>query len=228
MAVSLLERNTETLEKIESRELQFNNLYNNRLYEDERHNAQISETYARLINPNAKVDEVLGRVQADTAVKQEPYLVENARADAEIFRADSPINRRVIDVQPVYSEQDSEEENEDLMPTKTTIQYKTTDVKRTAEEGKIEDTAAKKHISVFSKKEKLIIAIVIGVIVAMFTLIIVNSAFLSGINNDVSSLQSTLASVKASYASISDEVNAYVSNAVKDVEDFAVFKGMVR
>ena len=39
-----------------------------------------------------------------------------------------------------------------------------------------------------SKKEKIVIGAVIGVIVAMFVLIIVNSAILSGITADVSSL----------------------------------------
>ncbi len=232
MAVAVLERNVNTLEKIEE-EKRVNSSFNTQMTEDEQHNAQISEIYARLISSTVNVDEVLGRTQQPVQAQPrnelftKPYLVENARADAEIFRADSPVNRKVEEMQPVMVAEDSEEENEDLRPTTTTIQYKTYGVKKTVEEGKIENTDAEKRAGL-SKKEKIIIATIVSIIVAMFVLIIVNSAIISGINADLGSLQTSLTTVKASYAGISDEVNDILSNAGENVKDFALSLGMVK
>jgi len=232
MAVAVLERDVNTLEKTEE-ERKINSGLNNQMSADEQHNAQISEIYARLISSTANVDEVLGRTQQPVAPQtrkelfSEPYLVENARADSAIFRADSPVNRKVTDMQPVMAAEDSEEENEDLRPTSTTIQYKTYGVKKTDEEGKVEITNAEKRAGL-SKKEKIIIAAVVSIIIAMFVLIIVNSAVISGINADLGSLQSSLTTVKASYAGVSDEVNDLMSSASENAKEFALSLGMIK
>ncbi len=232
MAVAVLERDVNTLEKTEE-ERKINSGLNNQMSADEQHNAQISEIYARLISSTANVDEVLGRTQQPVAPQahkelfSEPYLVENARADSAIFRADSPVNRKVTDMQPVMAAEDSEEENDDLRPTSTTIQYKTYGVKKTDEEGKAEITNAEKRAGL-SKKEKIIIAAVVSIIIAMFVLIIVNSAVISGINADLGSLQSSLTTVKASYAGVSDEVNDLMSSASENAKEFALSIGMIK
>ncbi len=62
----------------------------------------------------------------------------------------------------------------------------------------------------------------------MFVLIIVNSAILSGISSDMGSLQSSLTDIKASYASVSDKVNEYLANAVKNAEQFAILSGLIK
>lgn len=234
MAVAVLERDVETLEKESTNQLNVINANNARMTADELHNSKISEVYARLINSsNTSVDEVLGRTQQSSVVEKprdilaQPYLVQNARATADIFRADSPINQRILGVQAQATATDSEEENEDLRPTSTTIQYKTYGVNKTVEEGIIKNTDAEKRAGL-SKKEKIIIAVVVSVIVAMFALIIINSAIISGLNADLSSLQTSLTTVKASYAGVSDEVNSLLSNAVQDAIKFAESNGMVR
>ena len=73
---------------------------------EEEHNARIKDTYARLINPNYKIEDVFKRAEdrasapavspamQSAPVQERPYRVENARADADIFRADSAINSR--------------------------------------------------------------------------------------------------------------------------------------
>lgn len=231
MAVAVLERDVDTLEKIEEERKVSG--FNPQMSADEQHNAQISEIYARLISSNNNVDEVLGRSQQAVAAQPrnqlfaEPYLVENARADAEIFRADSPINRRVTEIQPVMEAEDSEEENEDLRPTSTTIQYKTYGIKKAVEDDKAVNTSEEKRTGL-SKKEKIIIAAVVSVIIAMFVLIIVNSAVISGINADIGSLQSSLEVVKASYAGISDEVSSAINNAAEQATKFAISIGMIK
>ena len=230
MAVAVLERDVNTLEKIEEERKVSG--YNAQMSADEQHNAQISERYARLISSNNNVDEVLGRSQQVVESKPrnelfaKPYLVENARADAEIFRADSPVNRKVMDIQPVMVAEDSEEENEDLRPTSTTIQYKTYGVKKAVEEVNVENTNTEKRAGL-SKKEKIIIAAVVSVIIAMLVLIIVNSAVISGINADLGSLQSSLEVVKGSYAGISDEVSTLKDAAENAAREYAISIGMV-
>ena len=227
MAVAVLERDVNTLEKIEE-ERKIGG-FNAQMSADEQHNAQISERYARLISSNNSVDEILGRSQQVVESKPrnelfaKPYLVENARADAEIFRADSPVNRKVMEMQPVMVAEDSEEENEDLRPTSTTIQYKTYGVKKAVEE----NTDTEKRAGL-SKKEKIVIAAVVSIIVAMLVLIIVNSAVISGINADLGSLQSSLEVVKGSYAGISDEVSNISNDAAETVKEFAISVGMIR
>ena len=107
MAVAILEREINTLEKAEeTRARQLNNTVA-RDISDEQHNAGISEAYAKLINPKyAKVDDILGRTAEEPVQMrrelfvEKPYLVENARADAAIFRADSPVNRRETLINP--------------------------------------------------------------------------------------------------------------------------------
>ena len=207
---------------------------------DERHNAMISENYAKLINPEMNRNDLL---PAESEVKhkaiseiampdaparsEEVYLVENARADADIFRADSAINRRSTQLETVAQADSSEEENEDLRPTLTTIQYRTIGEKKTVEEGVIRNDSSEKHISL-SKRDKIIIAVVVSVIVALFVLIIVNSAIISGLNGDLSTLQSSLTDVKGAYAGVQDSVNSFQANISQAVEDFAMKYGMVK
>ncbi len=215
VAIPVLER-----EITEEKEVSYN--FTSRMTADELHNSKIRENYARLMNPELKLGDLIAekpananmqRSEAQSAPAVEPYLVENARADSDLFRADSPINRR-IDVKEatLFAEQETEEEdNEDLRPTLTTIQYKTSDAKVTVEEGKIRNAAAEKR-SVLGKREKIIIGVVIAVIVSLFALIIINSAIISNINQDLNSLQSSLISVKAGYATASDNVNYFWQN----------------
>lgn len=228
---------------------------------DELHNSLIKERYAKLINPETKLSDLRPQsaapvqeaatvdyanaefVAAEPApvmeqapvayVQEKPYLVENARADADIFRADSAINRKVTVVQPQAQPQATaqietvEEENEDLRPTSTTMQF-TTQAKSTAyEEGKIENTSAEKRISL-SKRDKIAIAVVVAVIVALFALIIINSAIISGLNNDLSSLQSSLISAKMAYAGVSQDVADYNANLSETVRHLAESLGMVK
>lgn len=228
---------------------------------DELHNSLIRERYAKLINPETKLSDLKPQsaapvqeaaavdyataefVAAEPApvmeqapvayVQEKPYLVENARADADIFRADSAINRKVTVVQPQAQPQATaqietvEEENEDLRPTSTTMQF-TTQAKSTAyEEGKIENTSAEKRISL-SKRDKIAIAVVVAVIVALFALIIINSAIISGLNNDLSSLQSSLISAKMAYAGVSQDVADYNANLSETVRHLAESLGMVK
>ncbi len=228
---SVLERNS----IIEEKKTIINNTP---VVSDEEHNARIKKNYAMLINPETKLDELLGRNE-EAAVKIEaparrelfaakPVLVENARADAAIFRADNPVNRRPVALQSQTTTcVAEEEENEDLRPTKTTIQYKTTDVQKTHEEGKIVNNDAEKRIGL-NKKEKIIIAVVVSVIIALFAMLIINSAIISGINNELNSLQSSLTTLKAAYAGVSDEMNSYLSDSERLATEFALLQGMIR
>ncbi|MDE7454135.1 MAG: hypothetical protein K2N22_06980 [Clostridia bacterium] len=204
--------------------------------EDERHNSKISANYAKLINPSYTLNDIIEKNKEVEAPKQEidftpervhaqkPYLVENARADADIFRADSAVNRRLIN-KPVVEEVADEEENEDLRPTAATIKYKTMGVKKGSEEiGKIENSASAKRT--LSKKTKIIIAAVVAVVVALFVLIIVNSAIISNVSNDLNALQSSYTDVTETYNFLDGEIKEYKDNFDK-IAEFAQNNGMI-
>lgn len=212
---------------------------------DEAHNARIKSNYAMLINPDAKLEDLLNRSEPQAAavepavavqptvaapvrevIVNKPYLVENARADSVLFRADNPLNRR--SVQAVQENvQQEEEENEDSLPTPTTIQYRSAVVRNTVEEGKISNAGAEKRTKL-SKKEKIIIAAVISVIVALFALIIINSAIISSLNSDIGSLQSSLTDVTRAYSGISSQVRDFEATIFDKVDEFARFNNMIK
>lgn len=189
---------------------------------DEAHNARIKDNYARLINPDNKIEDIFAQsyVAAPEAapvhteataepVAARPYLVENARADADIFRADSAINRAsaVADVAAVGSatvtdtigavtvvDQAEEDENEDLRPTKTTIQYRTV-----GETDKVaEQETAEKRGQVLGKKEKIIIATFVSLVIVLFSLVIINSAIIANFESDIAAIQNGIQTVKSS------------------------------
>lgn len=228
VATPILERKLNTAEEIEEvREADV-------MTAEERHNSKISANYAKLINPEYTVNDIIVRQPAETPKKQQlfmpvkeeyvekPYLVENARADAAIFRADSVINRKVEKAEIVSCE---DEDNEDLRPTQTTIQYKTAGVKKTNEQGKIENAGSVKRK--LAKKDKIIIAAVISVVIALFVLIIINSAIISHVGNDLSALETALDTAKITYAQSSGEMQQYLSELPQIVTDFATQNGMV-
>lgn len=198
--------------------------------------ARIRRNYAMLINPNTKLDDLLDRPaekpvvpQTDVFRRQENrvYLVENARADSDLFRADSAINRRVAETDSADISDAEEEENEDLRPTPTTIQYRTAGVKKSDVEGKIQNSGAKKS-SVLNKRERIIIAVAISVIVALFALVIINSAIISRLNSDVNALQGSVTVARDAYSSISESINELMLDIGNKVAEYAVKNGMVR
>lgn len=222
--------------------------YNPTTEEDELHNSRISRNYQKLINPEATISDLLHPEVNDTYVpaeikpqapaaepvedkKEEIYRVESARTDSYLFRADSFLYQKEATAQEeaikevAAQEEADEEENEDLRPTATTIQYKTTGTKKTEEEGTFENKHAAKHVS-FSKRDKIIIAVVVSVIVALFVLIVVNSAIITGLNNDLGSLQSSLNQARNVYQRVANEVTDYNSNLENTVNALAESLGM--
>ncbi len=226
VASPVLERKAETKEE---RKYYENPVYEVRMTSDEIHNASIGEKYARLINPESTVREIVDNVKTDRvntySEKEEVYLVKNARADAQIFFADSPVNRVEQSAEVSEAASIDEEENEDLRPTATTIQYRTAAMK-SADEGKVRNTAAKRMG--ISKRDKIIIAIALTVIIALFVLIIVNSAVISHVNSDLGVLQSSLTDVKGAYEGVRAETNEFLSNIAEHVQTYAAENGMTR
>ncbi len=159
-----------------------------------------------------------------------PVLAPSGRADADIFRADSEINMRLKaqrEVSAAPQPAPEEDENEDLRPTQTTIQYKTEAVRQNREEGAKVTTRPTRHLNL-SKHDKIVIAAVVVVIVALFALIIVNSAIISGINNELSALKTTLNTARGAYSGVSDKISEYTLNLEDTVKALAERLGMVR
>lgn len=185
---------------------------------EDQHNARIRETYARLINPESKIEDVFSgnRVmpRAETLEEQaptyeaRPYFVENARADAAIFRADSAINQRKEESVQSVEQCSAEEEDEDLRPTATTIQYQTIGKKKTAESA----TGSKLHL--FGKNEKLFLIVFIAVVVALVTLVIINSTVIANLNADIATVQDSITTVKGAIAGVSSTVEEIINGAL--------------
>lgn len=186
---------------------------------EDAHNARIRDNYARLINPNNKIEDVFNQgatavqepvkaaqpVQVAQPVQAEPYLVQNARADAAIFRADNPINQRFVADATVVDQSREEEESEDLRPTAATRQYRTID----AVEEESQSTYSE-QLSL-SKKQKTALIVVLAVVVALIALIIINATVIANLNNDIAVLNSDIASInaeiQASVANISEKIS---------------------
>lgn len=246
VATPVLER------RIEDTQEEVRYSYNSRQIDDEIHNSRIRDIYQQLINPETKMSDFRPAapaqqapeqfVQAATPVQQvaqvaapmqtETRFVEGARTDSELFRADSAINRKVTfvqeEAQPVVNVQQTviEEENEDLMPTRTTMQYNAEN-KETDAEGTVVNASAKKRIQL-TKRDKIVVAVVVAVIVALFALIIVNSAIISNVNNDLSTLQTSLKAARGTYEQVSNELADYESNFDETLRALAESLGMVR
>ncbi len=158
--------------------------------------------------------------------KAEPYLVQNARADADIFRADSIINRRreaapeiITDViAPAAREED---EDEDLRPTRTTIQYKTVEE---ADHYKARTAAADSHQHVLGKRERIIIATFVSVVVALFILVIVNSAVIAGLNSELAAIESGVASARETLQNVTAQID--FATSAENIADYALSHGM--
>lgn len=190
--------------------------------EEEIHNARIRDNYARLINPESKISDIFSandkkeavEVKAVVAAKApaRPYLVENARADSALFRADNPINRAQASVGTVnVDELDLEDEDEDLRPTSTTIQYQT--IGRTNPNKAINSSANKKGRPL-TKKEKLVIAIYVCVIVALLALVVINSYIISGLSANIASVQSDITAVRGALAGVNSSIAELVPESV--------------
>ncbi len=159
---------------------------------------------------------------------EKPYLVTNARADADIFRADSPVNQRYItEQQTVTNSVPSEEENEDLRPTRTTIQYGSAE--RLNDEvipsSTVKDTAVTEARSSIGKREKIIIGTFISMVVALFVLVIINSAIISHLNSSVSEAELELFAKQIEYAQLEESVEE--AKSAESVYEYALNNGMV-
>ena len=168
---------------------------------------------------------------------QPVYVVKNARANADIFRADSPVNRpaQAYAATPAQAYEAAramaaanaapateEEESEDLRPTPTTIQYQTigadgtviiNSTARTMQEGEIARPAEREEPAKISltKRDKVIIGVIVSLILAVFVLIIVNSAIISGLNSEIAAYEGMVSDVQSQYAAVAEDLEELTS-----------------
>lgn len=168
---------------------------------------------------------------------QPVYVVKNARANADIFRADSPVNRpaQAYAATPAQAYEAAramaaanaapateEEENEDLRPTPTTIQYQTigadgtviiNSAARTMQEGEVARPAEREEPARISltKRDKVIIGVIVSLILAVFVLIIVNSAIISGLNSEIAAYEGMVSDVQSQYAAVAEDLEELTS-----------------
>lgn len=191
--------------------------------------------------------------QPAQSAAQPVYMVKNARANADIFRADSPVNRPAQAYAPTPAQayaaarsmaaaqaapavMPAEEESDDLRPTATTIQYQTISADgtaiagrtRTMQEGEIARPAEREESESkinLTKRDKIIIGVIVGLILAVFVLIIVNSAIISNLNSDISQLEGMADTARAAYESAYSEVENVTS--YENVYNVALEQGWI-
>lgn len=191
--------------------------------------------------------------QPAQSAAQPVYMVKNARANADIFRADSPVNRPAQAYAPTPAQayaaarsmaaaqaapavMPAEEESDDLRPTATTIQYQTISADgtaiagrtRTMQEGEIARPAEREESESkinLTKRDKIIIGVIVGLILAVFVLIIVNSAIISNLNSDISRLEGMADTARAAYESAYSEVENVTS--YENVYNVALEQGWI-
>ncbi len=191
--------------------------------------------------------------QPAQSAAQPVYMIKNARANADIFRADSPVNRPAQAYAPTPAQayaaarsmaaaqaapavMPAEEESDDLRPTATTIQYQTISADgtaiagrtRTMQEGEIARPAEREESESkinLTKRDKIIIGVIVGLILAVFVLIIVNSAIISNLNSDISRLEGMADTARAAYESAYSEVENVTS--YENVYNVALEQGWI-
>ncbi|MCD8306724.1 MAG: hypothetical protein LUD51_00635 [Clostridia bacterium] len=177
-----------------------------------------------------------------------PQLVQSARVTSDLFRVKDPApaaqaapaqeafdyNTAAFEVvsqstsfnpiaAPAAAAATAEEENEDLVPTMTTRQYKT------REDGRIENIgAAKKSSIMLSKRDKILMFSIIGIVAVLFVLIIVNAAIISGLNSQVSDVEQEYNAVYSEYAEIDSQIQDTLTDLETNMDQYAADLGMTK
>ena len=224
-SVPVLERKINTEDEITTIESR-----NTAMSDDEMHNSRIKLNYARLINPDSTVNDIINNApqqqpQVEEPVRaQAPSLVESARVESDIFRVGSAINQSRTQVE--VAQEEEEEENEDLRPSAETFKYKDGVATKVVIEDKISNREVK--ASRLTKRDKVIMAVALLVIVALFILVIVNSAVLSNLNSEVSYYEDKLAVAEAEYVEAQENLDNFWDNSEEMATDFAHRNGMTK
>lgn len=189
---------------------------------EQAHNARIKDTYARLIDPNNSLEDVFAREEkamarpventvAEAPRAEAPYLVHNARADADIFRASNAYNR--VDNMAAQAEVAAYpvEEDEDLRPTSTTIQYQTLDEAK--KDTRVYNVSESKR-TILGKKEKTIIAVFVAVVIALLTLVVINSAVIASLEDQIAAVQTNIDTVRGAIAGVNSSISEIITESV--------------
>lgn len=188
----------------------------------------VRPSYRQTVQPQAARQAAYAPRQ--TAEQAPARFVDSARTDSALFRADSFINRRpetagyaaAAAVQaPVIAPSAEEDENEDLRPTRTTIQYQTANELNISRERAV---AEKDSAPVLGKREKIIIATFVSVVVALFILVIVNSAVIAGLNSELATMQGTVTAARETLENIGAQISSVT--APESIADYALSHGL--
>lgn len=214
-----------------------------RTYEtDAMHNAKIRDNMKRLLSREDDIADLFAEPRQDRAsapveetpeefvrridaIKisepKKPYIRQEARETSNIFRADNELNRnRVLRIRPTLAREE-DVESEDLRPTQATIQYKTVSNKAASKVNSA-NAAAKQEIT---SREKIILFAFIGVVIALFALVIINSAIIASLGNDLAAVKSNIDAAKDSLVAVNQGIRNIV--APENIANFAEAHNMI-
>lgn len=164
---------------------------------------------------------------------------EHHRVTADLFRADSAINAKTAYAEPAapafeqapafaeapaYEAQQApayepyEEENADLTPTATTIQYRT-ELYRDEQQSTVEEKKG-----ALTAKGKLLMAIYAIVVVVVLALIIVNTSVLKTLDGEMAAREAQLSEAVARYESLQNDIE--VAKSEETIRNWGESHGM--
>lgn len=120
----------------------------------------------------------------------------------------------------------SEEENEDALPTRRTLETLSRPAARSAEESM---TKAEEHVGFFaalSTRAKVALAVVALAIVALFVLVIVNTTLLGGLDASIATKQAELSRLAETSQSLREKIGSVTDPSF--VDNWAIQMGMMR
>ncbi len=236
MAVSVLERPTQQILYIPTKNVQ-DDL-------DREHNAHISENYNRLIHPDEQVkkqETTAAQVPVETAAPVKPLAPIAQEAEAfydegtfarhltSEYLFNAPIAKTAAnaasqeqamaqDMQaPIIDKAEDEEDDEDLKPTKETLSY--------LNKATTAPVTAKTSEKLVNKKERIVFASFISLVVCLIVLVIVNAAIISSLNKNLSSVESEASATYERYTQVSQSLDKALSDEA--IYEYAQENGMI-
>lgn len=181
-----------------------------------RYNSNIKDNYEKLMNPEFKRAEEIDVKLSDAPLSS---IAQQKREFNPLFTSQSILNSTnsaVLDrvqenVAPTTTtdEQSSTAESVDITPTPTTTQYK--EVELVKGETTIAQSVETMQFSL-SKMGKVVVVLFAFVVMAIFTLIIINTQVLASLDSEITSMQGQASQLKSEQAQIVEEIEKATSS----------------
>ncbi len=210
--------------------------------EDE-HNARIKDNYAKLINPNNKIEDIFAQSGAEVAAAQtaqveQPAQVQPVQAAQPMQTARPVQNVQTVQAEPYRVENarvdsalfradnpinrrfvapvvDEAEDEEENEDLRPTA---ATIQYRTIDRAESAPAAKQSERFALTKKQKITAIALVAVVVALIVLIIVNSTVIANLNADIANLNNDIANINTEIGYSITQINDKISKAQTGID----------